>query len=103
MKKTIIALIALVVCGVGGNVMAGQVGLPTERLALPAVSSSDTYLVCIWDETAGQWLQAFEPYDSSGTYDFQVPAWGKWYWVGLWDETTGQYVFGKWIGHFLAN
>ena len=97
MKKAIIAILTLIVCG---KAMAGQVGLPTEQLAMPAVSGD--YLICVWDETSQQWLQSFENYDHTGTYDFQVPAWGNWYWVGLWDADKGEYVFSKWVGHFIV-
>lgn len=99
MKKLLIALSVAFLCG---KAFCGQVGLPTERLALPEVTSG-SYLVCIWDEQSGQWFQSFETYDHAGTYDFQVPSWNRWYWVGLWDETSGQYVYGKWVGHFLTN
>lgn len=98
MKKVILGLIVLMCCG---SVFAGGIGLPTERIALPPVSGN--YLVCVWDETSKAWLQSFENYDQSGSYDFAVPSWGKWYWIGLWDQTAGQYVFGKWIGHFITN
>ena len=79
----------------------GEVGLPSEHLALPAVSGA--HLVCIWDDSAQAWIDAdFETYDHSGTYSFQVPAWDQWYWVGLWDSANSKYVFGKWIGHFIT-
>ncbi len=97
MKKSIWAAVLLIV---GGNAVAGVVGLPAERVALPAVQGE--HLVCIWDETAGAWLQAFESYDHAGNYNFQLPEWGRWYWVGLWDSSSGSYVFGKWIGHFVT-
>ncbi len=95
MKKVFLALLVSVACG---TVFSGQVGLPVERIELPDVQGS--YLVCIWDETAGQWLQAFETYDLSGSYSFQLPEWSKWYWIGLWNESTGTYIFEKWVGHF---
>ena len=97
MKKTILASILLIVVM---NSFSGQVGLPMERVALPVVQGA--HLVCIWDETAGEWLKEFESYDHAGVYDVQIPAWGKWYWVGLWDEAVGDYVYGKWIGHFMV-
>ncbi|MBN2161535.1 MAG: hypothetical protein JXR25_14105 [Pontiellaceae bacterium] len=97
MKKLLITLSVLLI---GVRVLAGAVGLPKERIALPAVSGS--HLVCIWDETANAWLQDFEAYDHAGSYSFQLPSWGQWYWIGLWDEDQGAYVFGKWIGHFIA-
>jgi len=99
MKKTIMALIISIICA---NAFSGSVGLPTERLALPEVQGN--HLVCIWDDTAGGWLIPPDDnsYDHAGTYEFEVPAWGKWYWIGLWDEQTGEYVFGKWIGHFIT-
>ena len=97
MKKPIMALIISILCT---NAFSGSVDLPTERLALPAVQGS--HLVCIWDEAAGSWAQGFETYDHAGTYEFEVPAWGKWYWIGLWDEQAGEYVFGKWIGHVIT-
>ena len=78
----------------------GTIGLPVERLAMPVVSGD--HLVCIWDAEANAWLQSFEQYDHAGTYDFKVPEWGRWYWVGLWDSDRGEYVFGKWIGYFSA-
>ena len=80
--------------------MGGLVGLPLERIALPVVQGS--HLVCVWDEAAGDWVKDFESYDETGLYDFQIPATGKWYWVGLWDESRSEYVFGKWIGHFVV-
>lgn len=98
MKK---ALALLGISAICLNVLGGSVGLPTERIALPAVEGS--HLVCIWDESAGTWLKSFENYDHIGVYEFSVPAWGKWYWIGLWDEQAGNYVFGKWIGHFLTD
>lgn len=96
MKKTILTLMVLM----GLGVHAGQVSLPQERFALPAVQGS--HLVCIWDETANNWYSAFTSYDQQGVINFQVPEWGKWYWVGLWDEQAGEYVFGKWVGHFIS-
>ena len=97
MKKTILASILLVVCA---NSFSGLVGLPKEKVALPVVQGS--HLVCVWDDAAGSWLTGFEDYDHTGVYDFQIPEWGTWYWIGLWDETTGEYVVGKWIGHFIT-
>lgn len=97
MKKSTMALIISIICA---NAFCGSVGLPRERLALPALQGE--HLVCIWDETAGDWLRSFETYDHVGTYEFQVPAWGHWYWIGVWDEQNGEYVFGKWIGHFIS-
>ena len=95
MKKTIFAILfSMMCCGVFG----GQVSIPRERIALPQVSGN--HLVCVWDETAGVWLESFKSYDHTGTYDFQVPEWGRWYLVGLWDSAAGAYVFGKWVGHF---
>ena len=98
MKKAIMLLVMFIACN---NVWSGQIGLPDEQIALPAVQGS--HLVCIWDESAGQWLQSHQTYDQSGIYSFKLPAWGRWYWVGLWDQSNGQYVFGKWVGHFLTN
>ncbi|MDH3981379.1 MAG: hypothetical protein OES84_00590 [Kiritimatiellaceae bacterium] len=97
MKKAMLAIIMFVICA---NVFGGQIGLPLERLAIPSVDGS--HLVCVWDESAGTWLKSFEIYNHSGSYDFQLPEWGKWYWVGLWDEASNSYVFSKWIGHFPA-
>ncbi|MEE9368642.1 MAG: hypothetical protein V3V05_07220 [Pontiella sp.] len=98
MKKTILASILLVVCA---NSFSGLVGLPKEKVALPIVQGS--HLVCVWDEAAGNWLSGFENYDHTGVYDFQIPEWGTWYWIGLWDEAAGEYVVGKWIGHFKTD
>ena len=95
MKKVILASILLIL---SLDVFSGQVGLPLERVALPNIQGS--HLVCVWDDAAGQWVSDFESYDHAGVYDFQIPEWGKWYWVGLWDESKAEYVFGKWVGHF---
>jgi len=97
MKKMIIAVAILMSAGA----MAGQIGLPKEHLALPALQGE--HLVCIWDQTANSWYTDFATYDHKGSLDFQVPAWGRWYWIGLWDSTKSEYVFGKWIGHFLPS
>jgi hypothetical protein len=94
MKKTVVAIIMLL----GLTAYAGQILLPQENLAVPQVAGS--HLVVIWDETADDWHAEFASYDHSGSVTFQVPEWGRWYWVGLWDEQAEDYVFGKWIGHF---
>ena len=98
MKKTALALIIFTICA---GAFAGQVGLPTEHLALPALQGE--YQICIWDETAGDWLGEHASYGHEGSFDFQVPAWGQWYWIGLWDVANEEYVFGKWIGHFKTD
>lgn len=99
MKKSILTIIMFTVCA---TVFAGQiVGSPTERIALPAVQG--THWVCIWDEDAGEWHTAFAEYDNKGVFTFNVPEWGKWYWIGLWDEANEVYAFGKWIGHFVTD
>ena len=99
MRKILAALIIILV---SSNAFSGQVGLPTERLALPPTTAGN-YLVCIWNESVGQWESGFEVYDKSGSYNFTVPSWNNWYWIGLWDESAGKYVYGKWVGHFLTN
>lgn len=98
MKKSIVAIIMFAVCL---TTFAGQVGLPSERIALPSLQGS--HLVCIWDQTANNWYTSFSTYDHSGVITFQVPAWGRWYWIGLWDEANEKYVFSKWIGHFITD
>jgi len=100
MKKAIWTAMVLAGCA---SVFGGSVGLPTERLALPVVQGS--HLVCIWDYTLGDWVGGgdFESYDHSGFYEFKLPQWSKWYWIGLWDVAKGEYVYAKWIGHFLTN
>ena len=97
MKKTVFAVMMFV----GLGIQAGQVSLPEERLALPEVQGG--HLICIWDEAAQDWYAGFESYNHSGLLSFQLPEWGKWYWIGLWDEGAGEYVFGKWIGHFVSD
>ncbi len=98
MKKV---LCALLIGMVTVNSFSGQIGLPEERIALPAVQGD--YLICIWDETTGAWLGEFEAYDHTGSYGFQLPAWEEWYWIGLWDVARQEYVFEKWIGHFITD
>ena len=95
MKKAMIAVVLFVLCA---SSFAGTVGLPLEKLAMPVVEGD--HLVCVWDQAAGGWLSDFTTYDQTGVYDFQLPEWGQWYWVGLWDQTAEEYVYGKWIGHF---
>jgi hypothetical protein len=95
MKKSMLVLILCLICG---GVFSGQVGVPIERLEFPIVEGE--HWVCVWDEAAGNWYTDFEIYDHSRSYRLQVPAWGKWYWIGLWNATTGEYVYEKWIGHF---
>lgn len=96
MKKIILASFLLVImhAAIGKNV-----SLPREHIAMPKVNG--THLVCLWDEAAGVWLSEFEDYDHAGSYTFQFPEWGKWYWIGLWDNASKEYVFGKWVGNFL--
>lgn len=94
MKKAVLILVMLA----GFAAFAGQVGFPTEQIALPSVQGS--FLICVWDDEANQWIGPFIAYDHTGSYRFEVPAWDRWYWIGLWDQAKGQYVFAKWIGHF---
>ena len=98
MKKTFISLILLLICG---RVWGGELGLPEEQIALPAVQGD--FLVCIWDDYSEDWVHGHLTYDHSGSFNFQLPSWEKWYWIGLWDPNSQQYVFGKWIGHFLTH
>ena len=98
MKKTIATLIIFAACT---GVFSGEVGLPTEHLAISPLRGE--YQICIWDETAGDRLQEHINYGHEGSFDFHVPAWGQWYWIGLWDVANEEYVFGKWIGHFKTN
>ena len=97
MKKWIVGI--LLVAGL--SALAGSVGLPSERVALPLVEGD--YLVCVWDDTAQAWGQPHEAYSNSGAYDLTDIAWEKWYWIGLWDSAKGEYVFGKWVGHFKTD
>ena len=94
MKKALLIWIL----AAGLRTFAGEVGRPVEQIAFPAVRG--THLVCVWDDAAKKWVGSFTPYDHTGAYRFQVPAWDRWYWIGLWDQAKGQYVFAKWIGHF---
>lgn len=98
MKKTFLALAIILI---GSHVWGGELGLPEEQIALPSVQGD--YLVVIWDDSLGDWVNDHLTYDHSGTFNFQLPSWGKWYWIGLWDANSEQYVFGKWIGHFLTD
>jgi hypothetical protein len=91
MKKVLFFVSLIVVCC---NAWSGQLGLPEEQIALPAVEGE--YLVCVWDEASQQWFH-------SGVFTFQLPQWGNWYWIGLWDAVSEEYVFGKWIGHFKTD
>jgi hypothetical protein len=98
MKKALFILVMLT----GLTAVAGQVGLPVEQIAFPAVQGN--FLVCVWDDAAESWVGSFTPYNNlAGSYRFQVPEWGKWYWIGLWDQAKEQYVFAKWIGHFKTD
>lgn len=94
MKKLLLASI----CALSLVSNGGEVGKPVERLAMPLVQGG--HLVCIWDQSESKWLRDFETYNHSGVLEFQVPEWGRWYWVGLWDESRSEYVYSKWIGHF---
>lgn len=98
MKKAFLIMMFFAACS---KVWSGQVELPEEQVALPAVQGD--YLICLWDETSQQWLQSHQAYDQSGSFAFQLPSWGKWYWIGLWDSVKQEYVFGKWIGHFVTH
>lgn len=98
MKIKTLIICALLICT---QTFSQTVGLPTERLALPPVQGD--YLVCIYDWTAQDWYEPHQTYNHAGSYEFNVPSWGKWYWIGLWDLNSGQYVFGKWMGHFITD
>ncbi len=95
MRMKILVLGALMLCG---RIQGGEVGLPTECIALPPVEG--TYLVCVWDYENEQWFQAHEIYDHAGSYSFHLPARDQWYWIGLWDPEVNKYILEKWIGHF---
>lgn len=76
------------------------VGLPLETIALPEVTGD--HQIVIWSHE-GQQVLGSHPYDLSGTYSYQVPAWDRWYWLGLWSVDAEEYVYEKWIGHFLSD
>ena len=99
MKKWIMGIML----AAGLSVLAGSVGLPVERIALPLVEADADYLVCIWDVTADAWVQDHVAYDNTGAYNLSIPEWEKWYWIGLWDSANKCYVFGKWVGHFKTD
>jgi hypothetical protein len=91
-------LLAILLIGVA--VHAGEIGLPTERFALPEVEGA--HLICAYDWIASDWVGEHVEYDGEGSYDFEIQAWNRWYWVGLWDVAAGEYVWSKWVGHFLT-
>lgn len=97
--KRAVALVAVFLWAVVSY--TGQVGLPVERIELPVLQGD--HWVCIWDDAAGQWYAGFVEYDHSGSVDFEVPEWDRWYWVGLWALEQGDYVYGKWVGHFTRD
>ena len=99
MKKWMIGIILTAAL----SSLAGSLGLPVERVALGNIHNENPnvkHLVCIWDDSSKSWSQEHQTYDNSGIYQFQVPEWDTWYWVGLWDTKRGEYVFGEWICHF---
>ena len=89
-------LIILVVGLAVFSARAGVVGLPKERIILPAKTGS--YMVRVWDGSKEEWLGDFQNLSGFRYYDFQYPEWGKSYWIGLWNAGTGEFVFGKWVG-----
>ncbi|MGE4488125.1 MAG: hypothetical protein AB7E95_01120 [Kiritimatiellales bacterium] len=93
MKKPWIGLAVTVIAGL---VQAGSVSLPTEHIAIPLVSGTAT--IKVWDVEDQRWI--FSTTSEQPTkFEFEVPEWDKWYWVGVWDHTAGKYVLGRWIGH----
>jgi hypothetical protein len=74
----------------------GAVGLPTERVALPLMIGRLT--VTDWHRKEAV---VDLPYNAAGFYEFNVPAWNRWYRLELADA-DGAVVFDKWIGHFLS-
>ncbi len=93
MKKIWMVLTVLAIACLA---QAGTVSLPTEHIAIPLVEGNAT--IKVWDYEAQQWIFT-ETSEQPTKFEFDVPAWDKWYWVGVKDLATGKFVLGLWIVH----
>ena len=89
-------LVAILFVCVAVYVIAGTIGLPRERMVVPPPAGG-TNTVFVFDYEACTWSK--DTY-TENSYEFQVPAWNHWYWIGIWEEE--ELVFCKWIGHFIT-
>ena len=79
-----------------GPAPAGLVGLPVERLALPAGEGVLDLVLCT---AYMEVVESLTGVPAGGTAAFELPAWNRWYWVGNWCE--GDLVFTCWLRHTL--
>jgi hypothetical protein len=79
---------------------SGTVGLPLHRIALPGFYG--VIEARVLDCKTGEWVIQ-EPYDHSGFYEFQIPAWNQYWWLGMWSVQDQEYKFYKYMGHWILD
>ena len=97
-KMWMIGVVTLAMVVFGGRAEAGgAAGKPTNCVVLPSVSGWAA--VCVWDSTGGSWIYNSNEWKPA-QYDFTVPEWSRWYWVGVYDFATDSWLTGTWVAHF---
>lgn len=85
-----------------GGVAMANVGGPQEVINMPDTVEG-TMTLRLYSYTQQQYIQTITNVRSSDVYDFTVPAWDQWYWVGVWRDSDGELVLSMWIGHIRTN
>lgn len=80
----------------------GAVGRAREVVKMPA-NVQGTMTLRLYSFTQQQYIQTVNNVRSTDVYDFTVPSWGQWYWVGVWRDSDGELVLSQWIGHIRTH
>jgi hypothetical protein len=93
------AILAIAILLAANLIAPAAVEKPTDTCVFPAVPGWAG--IRVWDATAGAWVVSETRWQPT-SFDFSVPQWNRWYWIGLWDFATGQWVSGQWLAHFVS-
>lgn len=104
MNKVAIAILGLTLAfeGMFPHTAAASVGRAREIINMPA-NVQGTMTLRLYSFTQERYIQTVNNVRSTDVYDFTVPAWDQWYWVGVWRDSDGELVLSQWIGHIRTH
>ena len=104
MNKIAIAILGLTVAlgGMLPHTAAAGVGRAREIIKMPA-NVQGTMTLRIYSLTQQRYIQTVKNVRNTDAYDFTIPAWDQWYWIGVWRDSDGELVLSMWINHIRTN
>lgn len=103
MNKTIITIVIFLTLGmvILPYSLAAGVGRPREIVKIPDGSGPMT--LRLYSYTDERYIQTIPNVPGGHEYDFRLPAWDQWYWVGVWRNSDNELLLSLWIGHFRTD